>query len=273
MIARKQIKEKYIIWNKKWGSPYGLDYSPKPTLFTTLPLTRLIRGLKVFDKHPILSKLLGMFAFEQNNSNRAFEYPWAFYATSLTKNMKVLEIGGAFSGFQFVLAKHVFEVVNIDPLDNLQSKQYYKNKFSNLNNAFNTQVKLITAKINQTKLTENYFDRIYCISVLEHLDQKDRKDIMENAYRLLKTGCYFIITVDLFLDLFPFSDKSKNKFGTNISIKELIKETPFKLYFGKTSELFGFPDFNQKQVLANLSDYLIAQTYPILTQTLILQKI
>ena len=41
----------------------------------------------------------GPFAFQENNDTRRFEYPWAYFATSLRPGF-ALEIGGGLSGFQ-----------------------------------------------------------------------------------------------------------------------------------------------------------------------------
>ena len=39
------------------------------------------------------------------------------------------------------------------------------------------------------------------MSVLEHLPEDDIKEVMEHAYRCLKPGGRFIITLDLFLKI------------------------------------------------------------------------
>lgn len=272
MIARKKLIATYTQWNLDWNAPYGKEYSPKPSIFTTLPLITLLRNTEFVYKLKLFPQLMGMFAFEHNNSNRTFEYPWAFYVSPLNKDMRVVEIGGALSGFQFVLAKYVKEVVNIDPFDNAHTIQFYKLRHQYLNKAFNTKVKLITEKINDSHLEENSIDRAYCISVIEHTTDNDRKEIMQRVYRILKPKGYFILSVDLFLDIFPFSDKMKNRYGTNASIKKLIEFAHFTLSFGKKSELFGFKEFKPKKILAHLDEYLISKNYPILTQLIVLQK-
>ncbi|HKK16229.1 MAG TPA: SAM-dependent methyltransferase, partial [Gammaproteobacteria bacterium] len=82
---------------------------------------------------------------------------------------------------------------------------------------------------------------------------------------------YFIATVDLFLNLFPFSSRNENDFGFNVNIRELIKTAPFDLVKGSKSELFGFEEFNADQILSHLEKYFIG-TYPALAQCFVLRK-
>jgi len=96
--------------------------------------------------------------------------------------------------------------------------------------------------------------------------------IMKEAFRVIKKGGYFICTLDLFLDIFPFSDKNTNKWGTNVNILELIMDTGFTLVQGSKDELYGFSEFNVKNILSNLSKYLIGNSYPVLSQVFVLQK-
>lgn len=272
MIIRSNLDNLYAKWNNKWGAPFGRDYSPKPSIFSSLSFTRPINKLSIAQKSILVTKLLGMFAFERNNTNRIYEYPWAFYAAKLSPSQQVLEIGGGFSGFQFVLAKHVRKVINIDPLDKNHSHLYYQQVFKKLNQAFNTDVTLKITKINKIKIKQDYFDRVFCLSVLEHLNRQDCLNIFKYARYCLKPKGLFIISIDLFLDLSPFSQKIRNIYGSNVDIHELVKTSGFKLIYGNTKELMGYPDFSPQAIMANLDKYLISSTYPLLSQTLILQK-
>ena len=248
MLLRNKPDELYQKWNSKWGAPFGKEYSPKPTIFSTLSLIRCINKQNLVVKLQLFANLFGMVAFERNNSNRVFEYPWAFFATSLDSAMNVLEIGGGFSGLQFVLAKHVSEVTNIDPMINGHTRLRNQTLFNKLNSAFQTNVKLLQPKIQKVELKSNYFDRVFCISVLEHLNDQDRSAIMKYTHQMLRPGGFFILSIDLFLDLVPFSNKRKNQYGTNASVYELFKQQNFRLASGKPAELYGFPNFNHKVI-------------------------
>jgi hypothetical protein len=64
---------------------------------------------------PWRARLVGCFAFQGNNTTRAFEYPWIFETVSPSPGMKLLEIGGSLSGLQFALNLAGCDVVNVDP--------------------------------------------------------------------------------------------------------------------------------------------------------------
>ena len=59
--------------------------------------------------------MVGPFAFQDNNTSREFEYPWAFHSVSIHRGIRVVDVGGSLAGFQFVLARTGADVLNIDP--------------------------------------------------------------------------------------------------------------------------------------------------------------
>jgi 2-polyprenyl-3-methyl-5-hydroxy-6-metoxy-1,4-benzoquinol methylase len=270
MIAPNIINNKFLSWNKKHGAPYGnsYDFNPFKRYFK-----KILLHFKVHTFWGIASKFVGIFSFQINSSTRNFEYPWAYYSTKLNDTMSVLDIGGGMGGFQFVLAKDGINVTNIDPGDPEYRWKYQMSLFKKLNKAFGTRVNLIQRTIDKASLKSNNFDRIFCISVLEHLKSEERKVIMKEASRVLKKGGYFIITLDLFLDIFPFSNIIINKWGTNINILELIKDTGFTLVQGNRDELYGYPEFNVNTILSNLDKYLMGNSYPVLSQVFVLRKL
>ena len=94
---------------------------------------------------------------------------------------------------------------------------------------------------------------------------------MRQAYACLKPGGYFILTVDLFLELAPFTRKERNRWGTNANLKSLLDAAPFKIITGDRAQLNGFPEFAPEQVLIRLSEFFQGD-YPTLIQCLVLQK-
>jgi 2-polyprenyl-3-methyl-5-hydroxy-6-metoxy-1,4-benzoquinol methylase len=257
MIARRKIPLNFELWNRRYGSPFGKG------IFQFKKAKKLLRW-KIFQY------FAGPFIFQKNNSTRTFEYPWAFYSASILRGMRVLEIGGGLSGFQFVLNKNGCQVINVDP--GLDSFGYDGvNSIQKLNRLFGTSVDFHNTSIIYFKSEINSFDRIFSISVLEHLDVQEIDDIMNYAYKLLKPGGLFIITLDLFLNVFPFTRTEKNRHGMNINVKNVIDIAPFKMIHGNTSELFGFVEFKTEYVLHNLEYYFLGD-YPALAQCLVLQK-
>jgi hypothetical protein len=95
---------------------------------------------------------------------------------------------------------------------------------------------------------------------------------MHNIHAALKPGGLCVLTVDLFLDLAPFSERDENAYGRNIPIPSLHKGLDFELALGKREELYGFPEFDPKVILGNLPTYFLSVRYPVLTQALVLRK-
>ncbi|MGJ0396968.1 MAG: class I SAM-dependent methyltransferase [Methylocystis sp.] len=213
------------------------------------------------------------FAHQANSSTRAFEYPWV--AKQLpSQPSSLLEIGGGLSGLQFVLGRIGHQVINVDPgQSELRSGwKYSDGRFERLVRSMGTSVVLQPTKIDAAQLSSEQFDAAYCISVLEHLPAGDVDIIFREVWRVLKPGGKFILTVDLFLNLIPFSHRSKNEYGVNLNIAECVAIAPFKMISGSPSELYGFERFDPQQVLGRLEEYLIDPDYPVLTQALVLMK-
>jgi SAM-dependent methyltransferase len=217
----------------------------------------------------------GLFGFQPNNSTREFEYPWAFYVAPLSSGLPVLEIGGAMSGFQFALARAGAMVSNVDPFRDYGHGPYDAEPrlvHGKLNRYFRTDVRLYPCTLAEAKLPSASFDRIFCISTIEHLDWQELCRTVKEASRLLREGGLFVLTIDLFLNLVPFTRRKRNEFGVNVSIRDLIAEAGADLVYGEKSQLYGFSEFEANDVAENLEQYLIGQGYPSLTQLLVLQK-
>ena len=80
-----------------------------------------------------------------------------------------------------------------------------------------------------------------------------------------------MLTIDLFLDVHPFTDVRENQYGTNVNVRKAIEAAPFAVEIGTPSQLHGFPEFDRTRIQARLSEFLIG-SYPTLTQCLVLRK-
>lgn len=267
MLAKKKLTDKFIQWNVRQGAPFGHDVHPLIALF---PAKLLQRALS----HEWLTKLSGPFSIQPNNTTRKFEYPWAYYVTPLQNGMHVLDLGGGLSGFQFVLSKLGCHVVNVDPGSNdHEFGCHCENEAMNrLNKCFGTKVRLINKKIIDADLFENSFDRVFSISVIEHIPEEELPETVSRIFELLKPGGLFVVTLDLFLNVRPFSSRTENRFGSNINVRRLVEAAPFELVVGNTRELYGYDEFDVGFVLGNLEEYLIGEGYPALVQCLVLRK-
>lgn len=259
MIAPPKNPDSFQEWNRTHGAPHGHRVR-FGRLRSRLPAAWLLRAT-------------GPFFIQKNNTTRTFEYPWAFAAAQLQPGMKVLEIGGSLAGFQFTLARHGCRVVNVDPGMEAAGIGWPcdQNSIARLNKTFGTDIELRNTTIERAELRAGEFDRAFSISVIEHLPPADAANVMAHAFRCLKPGGLFIITLDLFLNLHPFTTRRSNEYGVNQSAAELISSQPWRLVVGKRDELLGFPEFDADKILSRLENYLVG-SYPALAQCLVLQK-
>ncbi len=262
MIAPAILPEDYRDWNCIHAAPYG-----RPPLRASLMNWAWLLPTRV------LNRRRGPFAIQKNNTTREFEYPWAFASADLQPGMRVVEIGGSLSGFQFVLSQSGCKVINIDPGMEAVGVGWPcdESSIKKLNSLFRTDVELRNTVISRAGIPDASIDRFFSISVLEHLPEDDLNDVLIHAYRCLKPGGLFIMTVDLFLNLRPFTDRVANEYGINQDISSFLRPAPFELLKGKRSELYGFDDFDFRRILANVEKFFIG-SYPALVQCVILRK-
>jgi len=263
MIATKVLPSQFWDWNNKWGAPFGRRQRGFGSRLRRTLLGR--RDLPIWME----ARWRGPFGWQPNNSIRVFEYPWAYHVIHHRgRGLRVLEVGGGLSGLQFVLAAEGHRVLNVEPGQDRLGWNYRPELHSRLCQAFNAPVELFGQKVDLLNAPHCSYDVIVSISALEHFSDSDLSMLAGAIQRLLKPGGIVVMTIDLFLDLEPFSDKQQNDWGRNLNVREFLNAAGLCLEEGNPSELFGFPKFNAAQILANLSKYLIGD-YPAVAQCLV----
>ncbi len=262
LLATLHLPDAYHDWNRRWLAPQGADgrtYLP--------PTTRLRRRA---------ARALGPFVWQPNSSTRAFEYPWAFLTAQPRPGQRLLEIGGALSGLQFVLARTGATVVNVDPLVPYGGEDSYGadplSLHRWLNEVHGTDVVLLATTVEEAALPPASFDTVFCISTIEHLRPEAVETILREATRALRPGGRFLLTVDLFLNLVPFTRRRTNEWGENVSVRWLVEASGLDLVAGDRAELFGYDEFDPERILSSLERYAVGTGYPQLAQTIVLAK-
>jgi ubiquinone/menaquinone biosynthesis C-methylase UbiE len=135
---------------------------------------------------------------------RYWEYPWAIVNTQFHQGMEVLDVGSGWSIFPMYLAKLDAHVTAVDT-DVVQ-----------MNHISPFLARLVSAEISyrigdatSLEFPDNTFDRVYCLSVLEHLEEETRNGKPFNArkrnldivairelLRVLRPGGLLAITAD-----------------------------------------------------------------------------
>jgi 2-polyprenyl-3-methyl-5-hydroxy-6-metoxy-1,4-benzoquinol methylase len=254
MLARRELPSEYALWNRNWAAPYGRR-SPAVTLLKPLGSRRFRR-------------IRGPFAFQGNTSTRTYEYPWAYYQLADLGASRVLEIGGALSGLQFVLAKHGHEVHNVDPFFDYGRGDYDFDPVAEhaaLNRTFGTNVVLHPSTLPEADLVGG-FSAAVCISTLEHLPPASIQATLAAVKSLLHPGGLVVLTIDLFLNLTPFCSRTTNVWGTNTSVAWIEELLGYTMVSGDRAELYGYREFSTDCILSRLEEFAIGAGYPQLAQ-------
>jgi 2-polyprenyl-3-methyl-5-hydroxy-6-metoxy-1,4-benzoquinol methylase len=255
VLARQKLPDHYAQWNRAWGAPYGRWLS------AAAPLKKL-------DNHSLVRRLRGPFAFQDNSSTRAYEFPWAYHQLTGLGPSRIVEIGGALSGLQFVLAKDGHEVHNVDPFFDYGRGDYTVDPVTahaSLNRAFGTNVILHKSTMPESDLTDK-FSAVICVSTLEHLPPESIEATISAVKQLMAPGGLLILTLDLFLNLEPFCNRTTNIWGINSSVAWIEDLLGYELITGDRSELYGYKEFSTDDILSRLDEFAINTGYPQMAQ-------
>ena|SRR5688572_15948609 len=262
MLAPKALPTAFAEWNDRFHAPFG------PPEIWNVPLhERFV---------PAYAATAGYFAFQYNNDTRVFEYPWAFHAVPVGPGSRVVEVGGALAGFQWALAAAGADVTNVDPFEPYGSEDLYPGDVESLhrqlNEWFGLNVRLKRTTLADSGLEPSAFDIVYSISTLEHLSREQLQSTLTAARKLLKPGGALVLTVDLFLELHPFTNQEANRWGANVSMADVVARSGLTLEQGDASELYGFAAFDARRVQSQLQRYLVGARQPTLVQACVLRK-
>jgi hypothetical protein len=260
MIAPRDLPAEFYAWNRHHHAPFGRR-------------NRFSRFLG--------DRYRGPFAFQANNGTRVYEYPWAYAAINAHRvarggrPLTIVELGGSLAGLQWVLAREGHRVINVDPGLSARGVGWDVNadRHRALSRAFGAPVELVSATLAESKLETGVADILLAISTIEHFAPPDLAEFAAHAARIIKPDGVVILTIDLFLDLVPFSSVERHQYGTNVDVRRLLTDAKLELVQGNPKELHGYPEFTPERVLAGLAGYLVGQPYPALAQCLIARRV
>lgn len=135
--------------------------------------------------------------YPQFYASRLWEYPWAVTNAKLNSQMKCADIGCGESAFTIYLKKVAkCDVTGFD--HDIGSKINETNFGVPSDFSRRTGIEFIESSIDAIRCDENTFDRVFCLSVIEHIqDFKIRSKGMQEIARILKPGGMAFVTVDV----------------------------------------------------------------------------
>jgi SAM-dependent methyltransferase len=182
------------------------DGIPTEQDYRNLLTTPEFKDLEMFsnDFLQINRKNLGRYAKKWVNDplhqwSRQWEYPYVFTQIQpILKDKTTIRILDAGSGVTFfpyyIKSQYVSTDVHCTDYDqNLESIYQHINSING-----DHRVKFSCSNLNALPFEDNWFDLVYCISVLEHTD--DHLKIVEEFHRILRSGGRLVITFDVSLD-------------------------------------------------------------------------
>ena len=263
MLARRELPPEFERWNRRWGAPGG-RHQATFSIIRRLPAP----ATRPFFQTAQVRRSQGPFAFQWNTPTRSVEFPWAYHQLADLGPSRILEIGGALSGLQFVLAKEGHEVHNVDPFFDYGSGDYEVDPVAEhhaLNKLFGTDVRLHRSTLPEADLSGT-FSAAVCISTIEHLSREDIKATLLAVKERLAPGGLLVLTIDLFLNLSPFCSQIENVWGTNASVAWIDDILGFTMVSGDRRELNGYAEFSADAILCRLEEFAVCRDYPQMAQ-------
>jgi SAM-dependent methyltransferase len=139
--------------------------------------------------------------------SRRIEWPWAVIAGCLKPDDIVLDAGGGDGIFQHIISKRCQLAINLD-----YSIEQLKNaKSQGMVNLYRGDLRAIPCR-------DSTFDKVFSISVLEHMSDLDMKTAFTEMYRVLKPNGLLIGTVDI-----TSSDQSTDLQSMNELLSKYVK--------------------------------------------------
>lgn len=169
--------------------------------------------------------------------NRRWEYPFFMCSmkTSHKKKGVVLDAGAGKSLLPFWLARNGFQVVAFD-LDNgtFYPQGTLNAWYAQQNKRIDTNVSFIKGDVQQLQFSDEMFDTVCSMSVLEHVT--DPVGSLKELWRVLKPSGHIIVTVDVSLD--GSRSLHKDKYQEMKSFLDLMGSPLYSsIELGRDSEL------------------------------------
>jgi hypothetical protein len=113
---------------------------------------------------------------------------------------------------------------------------------------------------------------VLCLSTLEHLSDDQLFEITSEIPRVLALRGRAVVTVDLFLELEPFTQQKTNRWGRNLDVARLIEGLGMSLVVGERRELNGFPEFDPSRILSERNQWFEDCDSQVVAQAFVLEN-
>jgi hypothetical protein len=258
MIAPRTLPDAYVEWNKRHHAPSGR------------PGRRYAYRL---GRNRLSAIYIGPYGWQLNSSTRTFEYPWVYeQISSIGRPLAIADVGASHAGMQFTLAAAGHGVHAVDPGLNAHGTGWSLDPAFHalLQRTYRAPVELHPCGLEDAAIGDGSLDILLSISAIEHFSDEDLDAFITAGRSLLRRDGQVVLTIDLFLDLAPFTSRKRNPLGTNVDVRAIVDGLGADLLTGEPSELLGYPEFDADRIQSNLSQYFVGSgMYPTLVQCLV----
>jgi SAM-dependent methyltransferase len=134
--------------------------------------------------------------------SRDWEWPWAIMQSEVRKGDVVLDVGCGCTPFLPYLARYGCKCYGIDPNPDYDIKTHGLDRvtndfFSYVKNIMGLTIRFRKEGMEKMSFADNFFDVVYCISVLEHVDSSNTCAGLKEMVRVLKPKGKLVITIDV----------------------------------------------------------------------------
>ena len=128
---------------------------------------------------------------------RLWEYPYAILSANLRPGMKCLDVGCGMTAFTIYLSEvSKTKITGLDP-DIFDSGVKYKGHGVSKEFIKRTGLKIVEGGTENLPFKSNSFERVFCISVIEHLPKKILEAGLKEIARVLKPSGLAVLTFDI----------------------------------------------------------------------------
>lgn len=164
--------------------------------------------------------------------SRKAEYQFVY--SEINNSKKILDAGCGITFFPFFL-KEKYPGINLDLLDySISTEKFFKN----------FDFKFINSDLNSLDIQNEYYDLVYSISTLEHIDTYPR--VIKELIRILKPGGKLVITFDVSFSKHDFINTKNVDEFINLILLQLNYEN--KNYNLNIDSLITSHEFNKDEL-------------------------
>lgn len=157
--------------------------------------------------------------------SRRCEYPWAFISLHpYSRTEVVLDAGSDGSPFQFGLATQAGKVYSLDNRPGHSEMVTAAAEVLKLDNVIP-----IAGDITKMPFQADFFDKVFCISVLEHIPKKDIEPALGELIRVTKPGGSIALTMDVIIDKADLTAASSDFQLDLVDVLSLSRRCPFAI--------------------------------------------